>query len=221
MTHAAGQARPPWRERLAFHAVMLGAMALLASAALTFGNRFTAPDIRDRYAEDLRASLRQVIPSDAHDNDLLQHTVTVNDSDGRPVHVYVATKEGKTTAVAFQKVGQGYGGPIHLMLGVDRDGRLLGVRVISHSETPGLGDNIELSKTDWILGFNGLSLANTPEKEWHVKKDGGRFDQFSGATITPRAVVKAVHEGLEFFARYRTRLLNDASPLAPVKGGTS
>jgi electron transport complex protein RnfG len=220
MSDAAIQPKVPWRERLVFHAAMLGAVALLASAALAIGNRFTATDIALRHAEDTRASLQQVIPAAVHDNDMLKHTVDVADTGGHPVRVFIATKAGRTTAVAFQVVGQGYGGAINLMLGIDRDGRLLGVRVISHSETPGLGDNIELSKTKWILGFNGLSLANTPEKQWHVKKDGGRFDQFSGATITPRAVVKAVHGGLEFFSRHRDQLLNSTAAAAPKKGET-
>jgi electron transport complex protein RnfG len=94
-------------------------------------------------------------------------------------------------------------------MGVSRDGQLLGVRVLSHRETPGLGDKIEAAKATWIHAFEGKSLASPPPDKWAVKKDGGAFDQFSGATITPRAVVRAVKDGLELFARERPRLLGE------------
>ncbi len=96
-----------------------------------------------------------------------------------------------------------------MIMGVDRIGTLLGVRVISHAETPGLGDKIEASKSDWILKFNGRSLNDPPPTGWAVKKDGGIFDQFTGATITPRALVGAVKNGLEFFAAHRLALLDE------------
>jgi len=93
------------------------------------------------------------------------------------------------------------------MMSVDMEGRLLGARVIKHAETPGLGDKIEIAKAKWILDFNGKSLSDPPPEKWGVKKDGGVFDQFAGATITPRAVVKAVKSGLEFFAAHREEIL--------------
>jgi electron transport complex protein RnfG len=92
------------------------------------------------------------------------------------------------------------------MLGVDAEGKVLGVRVLAHKETPGLGDKIEVKKGDWILRFAGLSLGNPLPEKWKVKKDGGQFDQFAGATITPRGVVKAVREGLDFFAANQAKL---------------
>ncbi|HOV05508.1 MAG TPA: RnfABCDGE type electron transport complex subunit G, partial [Kaistiaceae bacterium] len=98
------------------------------------------------------------------------------------------------------------GGAIRILMGVASDGGLLGVRVLQHAETPGLGDKIEAAKDDWILGFFGLSFGNPPKEKWAVRKDGGQFDQFSGATITPRAVVGAVRTGLEFFEANRERL---------------
>ncbi|MBF0256499.1 MAG: RnfABCDGE type electron transport complex subunit G, partial [Gammaproteobacteria bacterium] len=91
------------------------------------------------------------------------------------------------------------------------EGRVLGVRVLAHAETPGLGDKIEVARDDWILDFNGLSLGNPPIERWQVKKDGGQFDAFSGATITPRAVVAAIREGLSFFQRHQTALVNPVS----------
>ena len=93
------------------------------------------------------------------------------------------------------------------MMGVDKDGAVLGVRVVAHAETPGLGDKIEVGKSNWILSFNARSLENTLPERWRVKKDGGDFDQFAGATITPRAVVRGVEAGLKFFRQHRDELL--------------
>ena len=93
------------------------------------------------------------------------------------------------------------------MLGIVADGRVLGVRALSHKETPGLGDKIDVKKGDWILQFAGLALGQPPAEKWKVKKDGGQFDQFTGATITPRGVVTAIRHGLEFFAAHQAQLL--------------
>lgn len=198
-------AKPGFRERISFHTVLLGGFAMLAAALLLEGNLATREPIAERQAEDLRASLSQVIRPGLHDNQLLKNKITLL-HEGRNVDIYQATKDGKVTAVAYSVYGYGYGGEIDLMMGVDTDGKVLGVRVLSHAETPGLGDKIEKEKSDWIYSFNGLSLQNTPADKWAVKKDGGQFDQFSGATITPRAVVKAVKAGLDFFNAHRKRL---------------
>lgn len=197
-----------YRSRPGYHAILLAGIAMLAGAVLAIGDLVTGEVIAERHAEDTRTLLRQVIPDAIHENDLLQNVRTLADDRGAPVHVYLATKADRPVAVAFQVTGQGYAGAIQIMLGVDAEGRILGVRVVSHAETPGLGDKIELGKSDWILGFDGLSLTNTPEEQWQVKKDGGRFDQFTGATITPRAVVKAVHDGLAFYQHHRRELFD-------------
>jgi electron transport complex protein RnfG len=107
----------------------------------------------------------------------------------------------------WETVGFGYAGEIRAIIALDPDGKILGTRVLSHKETPGLGDKIEAAKTDWILKFTGLSLGNPAEDQWKVKKDGGQFDQFSGATITPRAVVKSLHEALQFFEAHKGEML--------------
>ena len=99
----------------------------------------------------------------------------------------------------------GYNGNIRLLTGIDIDGKLLGVRVINHRETPGLGDKIEARKSNWIKGFKGLSLANPEKSKWRVKRDGGNFDQFTGATITPRAIVTAAYQILEYFDKYEVK----------------
>ncbi|HCE41269.1 MAG TPA: electron transport complex subunit RsxG, partial [Alcanivorax sp.] len=117
-------------------------------------------------------------------------------------------------AVLEATAPDGYGGAINLIVGVDMDGRVLGVRAVPpHNETPGLGDKIERRKSDWILSFNGKSLDNPAPDGWAVKKDGGRFDSFTGATITPRAVVTAVHRALRYFNAHRDDLF--AAPALP------
>ncbi len=198
------------RSMPAVHALLLGGFALLATVLLALGDRLTRPSIALRRAEDLQRSLAQVIPPELHDNDLLADMVKLPSGEGGPQRrVYLARRGGSITAVAFRVEGAGYGGPITLVMGVDRKGRILGVRVISHTETPGLGDAIEAEKSRWITGFDGKTLTDPPPKGWKVRKDGGIFDQFSGATITPRAVVRAVKGGLAFFHNHRDRLLGD------------
>uniref|UniRef100_UPI003D0B26AC RnfABCDGE type electron transport complex subunit G n=1 Tax=Sedimenticola sp. TaxID=1940285 RepID=UPI003D0B26AC len=129
---------------------------------------------------------------------------------------YRAHKDGKISAVAYEVSAIGYAGPVTSIMGVAADGSVLGVRVLAHAETPGLGDKIEANRSDWILAFSGHSLENTTETQWHVKKDGGEFDQFTGATITPRAVVKSVYSGLQKFESYRGTLL--MPPMKPESG---
>jgi electron transport complex protein RnfG len=203
-----------YRTKFSYSTLLLGGFALLASAFIAIGDRVTRAAISERLAEDLQMSLAQVVPPALHDNDLLQDTVTV----GAPgLQVYRARRDDKVQAVAYELSGAGYGGStIVLVMAVDANGKVLGVRVVSHAETPGLGDKLELSKSDWILSFNGRSLGNPPEEDWAVKKDGGEFDQFTGATITPRTVVSVVKQGLEFFAAHRAELLDKASDVGSV-----
>ncbi len=192
------------RSKLSYQTLLLGGFCLLGSALLSFGDVKTHDAIATRLEEDLKASLEQVIPVSYYDNDLLKDTVLLD----AETLVYVAKKDGKVSAVAFMvTTHQGYSGAIKSLIGIDKQGQLLGVRVLSHAETPGLGDKIEHAKSDWILSFNGHSLTNLTAAQWKVKKDGGVFDQFSGATITPRAVVGSVYQGLQFFAQHRDVLL--------------
>lgn len=195
------------RARLAYQTALLGSVVLLTSAALALASRVTEADIRAAAARDLQASLAQVLPGQ-YDNDLLADTLLLAAPDGE-VTVHRARRAGRVEAVVFQTVGKGYAGPIVCIMGVSRDGELLGVRVLEHRETPGLGDRIEPAKDDWIYEFDGKSLGAPQPDKWAVKKDGGAFDQFAGATITPRAVVRAVKGGLELFARERPRMLGE------------
>jgi electron transport complex protein RnfG len=196
----------PLRERIAYQAGLLGLVTLTATLLLVVADQVTRGPISERRAEDLAASLAQVIPASIHDNDLATETLGITPDQGLPVTVYRAVRQGQVTGVAFQVTAPGYSGEIAIILGLDHQGRILGTRVLAHTETPGLGDKIEVSKDEWILAFDGRSLGDPPADRWAVKKDGGDFDQFSGATITPRAVVRAVKDGLELFRTHRDTL---------------
>ncbi len=200
------------KAKVSYQGLLLGGFALLASGLLGLADVNTRDVIKLRMEEDLRASLTQVIPPQLHDNNLLNDTTYIDASGenlgtDKPL-IYIARLEGKVSAVSFRLTApDGYSGDIDIIMGIDRSGKILGVRVLAHAETPGLGDKIEENKSNWIRSFDHRSLTTTTKKQWAVKKDGGEFDQFSGATITPRAVVKAVYRGLEFFQRHQTELL--------------
>lgn len=196
------------RENISYQAILLGGFSTLATALLVAGNLITKDAIAERQREDLLFSLSQVVPVGNYSNNLLENPLQIEGEYGKPLTVYRGTQGSHVSALAWEISEQGYAGEIRLIMGVNAKGGILGVRVLSHAETPGLGDNIEVAKDDWILGFNGLSLGNPDNGGWKVKKDGGRFDQFSGATITPRAVVGAIHQGLVFFQAHRVALLS-------------
>ena len=196
------------RGKLSYQGILLGGVALLTSALLSFFSQATEADIRAAEAADLKQSLAQVLPGE-YDNDLLKDTVSLPGKDGE-VLVYRGRRAGRVEAVVYRVTGHGYAGNIVCVMGVSREGRILGVRVIKHKETPGLGDKIEPAKAKWIFDFDGKFLGDPPADKWAVKKDGGVFDQFAGATITPRGVVNAVKGGLEFFEGNKTQLLDEA-----------
>lgn len=189
---------PAYKNRIGYHAGLLAGIALVTSALLAIGSSQTKSEIAKRLDEDMRASIDMVLPRKLYDNNLLSDTVTMGTGDDKKL-IYVARKNKVPVAVAYQVVTIGYSGPIQIMLGINAKGEILGARVISHTETPGLGDKIDAKKSNWIFSFTHKSLDNTTMAQFQVKKDGGQFDQFSGATITPRAVVKGIREGLIFF----------------------
>ncbi len=212
---------PGFRQRFGYSAVLLGIVAMVAGTALTVAHFGTADAIAARQTEDRQASLREVVPANVHDNDLLKDTLILklnrpNEGMG-PITFYRAMAKGQVTGIAFELTAIGYSGPIRLLMAVAADGKILGVRVLQQSETPGLGDKIDIKKSNWILGFNGHSLKNPGERGWHVKKDGGIFDQFTGATITPRGVVKGIHAGLELVAAHRAELFAAPSKTSPAE----
>ncbi|MFZ2171160.1 MAG: electron transport complex subunit RsxG [Methylococcaceae bacterium] len=201
------------RPKLEFQTGILAGFALLASVLLGVTNCSTEGTIQQRLDEDLKKSLEEVVPSALHDNDMLQDTLTIPSADfnigTNETTVYLAKKSGNVTAVCFKFIApDGYSGAINMIMGIDRDGNILGVRVLNHKETPGLGDKIEVAKSDWILSFVGRSLDNLTPAQWAVKKDGGVFDQFAGATITPRKSVQAIHRSLQLFKAHQAQLIN-------------
>lgn len=198
------------REKIAYQPILLGAFALLASGALAWASNSTAGAIAAAEAKDLRDSLAEVLPPGLADNDFLKDTVEL-EKEGKTVTIYRARQAGVVKAALFKVAQRGYAGDIQVLMAVDSAGKTLGVRVLKHSETPGLGDKIEVKKDPWIRGFDGKSLGDPAPEKWAVRKDGGIFDQFAGATITPRAVVKAVKGGMDFYAEHRKEILGDQS----------
>ena len=185
------------RNKTWYQSSSLGIAAGLAATLILVLNQFTAPAIAMRFAEDQMMALDMVMPQQNYQNDILssKQNIVLNGSEYTLYTAQSAT--GSTSGYVVQTEGKGYSGAIKILVGVDQSLSILGVRVLSHAETPGLGDKIEIKKNDWITHFDGRSLSNTRQTEWAVKKDGGVFDQFSGATITPRAVVNAVHQSLQ------------------------
>tara|TARA_B100000676_G_C17772221_1_gene677356 strand:- start:156 stop:800 length:645 start_codon:yes stop_codon:yes gene_type:complete len=203
------------------NAVILSLFAISTAAALAITNELTIGKVECNKQAALMASLNEVMPHDRHDNDLLADRITVSDPllgrNGH--HIYRARLDGKPNGAVLEATApDGYGGNIALIVGVDTQGKVQGVRVVPpHNETPGLGDKIETRKSDWIQGFNGLSLGNPAGEGWAVKKDGGQFDSFTGATITPRAVVSAVHRALQYFDANHDVVFNTPSEAAPAE----
>jgi electron transport complex protein RnfG len=199
-------------------AAALGLVALAGTVLLTGVDRLTADRIAEQERRIVLEQLGQLIP-DRYDNVLLDDRITIMDEHFFPrqqkVTVWRARSEGSPqgAVLKFDAVN-GYNGNITLLAGINPDGSLRGVRVISHRETPGLGDAIELVKSDWVLGFSGKSLNNPGPDRWKVKREGGEFDQFTGATITPRAVVDAVRLALEYFDAHREILFGTPSDTA-------
>jgi len=183
--------------------ILLALFATAGTALVAVTNNLTADKIAANEREALLQSLTALVPAETIDNDIVTDTRVVSDKQllgGDQTLVYLGRKQGKPVAAVFTSmVPNGYSGPIKLLVAVKVDGTLGGVRVVSHKETPGLGDKVEENRSDWIFSFNGKSLTNPDLSGWKVKKDGGEFDQFTGATITPRAIVNGVKNTLLYY----------------------
>ena len=201
--------------QIALTSLVLALFSVLGVGVVAFMQQQTAPVIEAQARQALNRQLAAVLPA-GFDNDPA--------STARPLPVdallggregsllYTARRGESIVGWAMRVIApNGYSGAIHLLIGVDAQGQVSGVRVISHKETPGLGDPIEIEKSPWIDTFHGKTLSNPDAKGWGVKKDGGVFDQFTGATITPRAVVQAVHNALLYLAAHRQEFL-EAKP---------
>ena len=185
--------------------------SLLASTALSISYFVTKTPIEESDAKAKRTFLNQVIPSNLYDNNLVKDTISVEPNpligNKKNIDIYRAKKNNQVIAVIIETIApDGYSGEIKTLVGIDREDKILGVRVIIHKETPGLGDYIEIEKSQWIKNFDLKSLGKMAEKEWAVKKDGGSFDYVSGATITSRAVIKSTYKSLLYVKENKKRL---------------
>jgi electron transport complex protein RnfG len=202
---------PAVRETLST-ALTLLVFSVLGAALLSGAFTLTRPTIELSEQAVKLALVAQTLPAGSFDNDLIGDAkplaATPQLGLKRPGQAYVARKQGAVTAVVLEAVApDGYAGEIRLLIGIQADGRIAGVRVTGHKETPGLGDYIEIARNAWITQFNGKSLSAPADAAWKVRKDGGEFDYRAGATITPRAVVKAVRNALRYFESNKTELL--------------
>ena len=199
-------------------AAALGLVAVAGTGLLTGVDFLTADRIAAKERRVILEQLGQIIPQQ-YDNQLLDDRFTFRNElhfpNGQEVIAYRARQQGEPRALVLKfNAVNGYNGNITLLAGINTDGSLRGVRIISHKETPGLGDAIEIEKSNWALNFSGKSLSNPAPDKWAVKRDGGEFDQFTGATITPRAVVDAVRMALEYFETNREYLFDTAAESA-------
>lgn len=205
-----------------YRQIVITTIVLLLFAVLgTAMVAYTYDNTRDQIAANERATLlrklHRLISPEQHDNVLLEDTVSVRDEtllgSDQPFMVYRARKNGKPVALVIAAIApDGYSGSIKLLVGINVDGSLSGVRVVAHRETPGLGDAIDEARSDWIRIFDGKSLQAPDVSRWAVRKDGGEFDQLTGATITPRAVVKAVRNALLYYQDNQEALFAPAAP---------
>ena len=198
------ESAPTLRESIRSSALMLGLFAAVSTSLLALTHCSTKSAIERSEQQMLLDQLQRILPPGSFDNELTNDTTTISDSrlgSKGPITIWRARQNGEITAVIVaSEAPDGYNGRIRLLVGITREGKVAGVRVTAHKETPGLGDDIEVSRSDWILSFAGKSLTSPEASGWAVQKDGGVFDQFTGATITPRAVVKAVKNTLEVYA---------------------
>jgi len=191
--------------------IILLMFAVIGTALVSY----TFDNTREQIAANERATLlrklHRLIPPGRHDNILLDDAIAVRNASllgtDEPVMVYRALKDGKPVALVIAPIApDGYSGSIKLLVGININGTLTGVRAIAHRETPGLGDAIEEQRSDWIHQFTGTSLEKPSLDRWNVRKDGGDFDQLTGATITPRAIVQAVRNALLYYRRHQETL---------------
>ena len=192
-------------------------IAAIAAAIVAASHEFSKDRIAANERARLMASLHSVLDFPRSEIDLNPIAFTVTDpllGSDEPVDVFVINEQGIARAAIFAAIApDGYNASIRLLIGVSRDGTLSGVRVVSHRETPGLGDLIDIRKSDWVLQFDGKSLEAPEPALWAVDKDDGYFDSLTGATVTPRAVVKAVKNTLLYFRSHHDELFEIARSL--------
>jgi electron transport complex protein RnfG len=217
---------PMVKHPIGLAAIILGAFAIIGTTLVAFTHEFTKDRIAENERQAMLSNLHALVPPETVDNDMLNDSMLVSHPallGADQTRVYRGRKQHQPVAVVLNPVvPDGYSGPIRLLVAVRYDGTLGGVRVLNHKETPGLGDKIELSRSDWIRSFDDKSLGNPGIEAWKVKRDGGVFDQFTGATITPRSIVKAVKNTL-IYVQDRRDALYDRDSVSQMQsiGGES
>lgn len=195
--------------------LVLAIFACASTGLVAVTHYLTKDQIKQQEQAQLLSVLNQVIPHDLHDNELFSSCTLVQAEElgtEKAMPAYIAKINGEPSAIAIEAIApDGYNGAIKVLVGMKIDGTILGTRVLSHQETPGLGDKIDLRVSDWILSFAGKQVTDSNLDRWKVRKDGGDFDQFTGATITPRAVVKSVKQAVQYVNQNNQALL--AQPL--------
>lgn len=195
--------------------LLLAGFTLITTAILSAVYWLTSPRIDQQVKARTEKLLLQVLPDTTFTNEIIDSCTLISDPPGglTSMQVYRAKSDDQPVALIVDAVTpNGYSGDIRFLVSLLSDNRIGGVRVLEHTETPGLGDKIELRIDDWILSFTGLSADSVYEPVWAVKKDGGQFDQFTGATITPRALVNGVQAAVKFSIEQQSALYQaDAS----------
>jgi electron transport complex protein RnfG len=191
---------------------ILALFAIACTTTVGIVNELTKDRIYIQQQKQLLSTLNSIIEPERYNNELALDCVNVTNSAlgaDKQQTMYLARLDSVPVAAAMTTVApDGYSGNIELIVAVNIDGRVNGVRVLSHQETPGLGDKIEMAKSDWVTSFSGKRLMSESDSRWAVAKDGGMFDQFTGATITPRAVVKAVKKATQYFLQNQKELFS-------------
>jgi electron transport complex protein RnfG len=201
---------------------LLAAFAIVCTMAIATISQVTKPVIAKQEQLALINTINQLIPKETYDNDVFASCFLVKDDlylgKGKIQQAFVAKKANTPVALMLEtSTFKGYAGEIKLAVGIFEDGKVAGVRVIRHTETPGLGDKIQTNKTDWIYAFNNKFYQEDQATRWEVKKNGGDIDAFTGATITPRAVTLAVKDALIYFANNKTQLFNHPADCGDLK----
>lgn len=199
------------------NAVILGSFAAATAILIAVIFQSTKDEIARQERLAAQKALHEIISADLYDNDVLNDFIVLSQSQSAHLgfnkevtKVHLAKQDHRITALVFESIApDGYSGDIKLLIGIHINGYITGTRVLNHKETPGLGDKIDIKKSHWMLSFDGKSLADPSKDKWNIKKDGGEFDQFTGATITPRAIVRRIRQTLEFYEEQSDLLLSN------------
>ncbi|WP_444994105.1 electron transport complex subunit RsxG [Aliikangiella sp. IMCC44359] len=202
---------------------ILALFALISTGLIAITHLITKDKIAEEIETALARRLNEIIPANEYNNDVYHDCRLVISPEllgsSDPLKVYRMRKDNQNYAVFMTSIApDGYSGKIKLVIGIYNSGKIAGVRVTEHSETPGLGDKIEIEKSNWIKQFDNKSFANTPENVWRVKKDGGDFDALTGATITPRAIIKAINQSLIYFDQNKVQLFETGQSCGEKNG---